>query len=122
MERYKDKEEWSQQEKNMIWNYTLLDSSTNRSYGNAIFSGKRRIIIGKDCGKNIPIPQLKRQDNNYVLDNSGVETEAESPFVPPCTKRVFLKYYSASYSENNYWTKNDAEQYKQDIQMCINKL
>ena len=52
----------------------------------------------------------------------GVETEAESPFVPPCTKRVFLKYYSASYSENNYWTKNDAEQYKQDIQMCINKL
>ena len=126
MERYKDKEEWSQQEKNMIWNYTLLDSSTNRSYGNAIFSGKRRIIIGKDCGKNIPIPQLKRQDNNYVLDNvldkSGVETEAESPFVPPCTKRVFLKYYSASYSENNYWTKNDAEQYKQDIQKCINKL
>jgi hypothetical protein len=32
-------------EKNQIWNFTLLDSSTNRSYGNSIFSAKRRIII-----------------------------------------------------------------------------
>ena len=30
-------EEWTSAEKNRIWNYTLLDSSTNRSYGNAIF-------------------------------------------------------------------------------------
>lgn len=30
-------EDWTTTEKNRIWNYTLLDSSTNRSYGNAIF-------------------------------------------------------------------------------------
>ena len=44
-------EVWTPEEKNRIWNYTLLDSSTNRSYGNAIFSAKRRVIIGKDQGK-----------------------------------------------------------------------
>jgi len=32
--------DWLQEEKNQIWNYTLLDSSTNRGYGNAIFSAK----------------------------------------------------------------------------------
>lgn len=121
MERYKDKEEWSQQEKNMIWNYTLLDSSTNRSYGNMIFSGKRRVIIGKDCGKNISIPLLKKKDNRNKMEWSE-ETSAESSFVPLCTRRVFLKYYSASYSDNNYWTKDDAQQYLNDIQDCIDKL
>lgn len=121
MERYKDKEEWSQQEKNKIWNYTLLDSSTNRSYGNMIFSGKRRVIIGKDCGKNISIPLLKKKDNRNKMEWSE-ETSAESSFVPLCTRRVFLKYYSASYSDNNYWTKDDARQYLNDIQDCIDKL
>jgi len=27
----------SQEEKNKLWNFTLLDASTNRSYGNAIY-------------------------------------------------------------------------------------
>lgn len=111
-------EKWTQEEKNKIENYTLLDSSTNRSYGNAIFSGKRRVIIGKDKGKLIPVPKLSK-DGKLVLSE---EKDAVSSFVPPVTKHVFLKYYSATAGNNNYWTKNDAEAYKKDIKSCLEKL
>ena len=36
--------------KNNIWNYTLLDSSTNREYGNHIFPYKRAYIAKKEEG------------------------------------------------------------------------
>ena len=109
--KFSPKEEWSPEEKNRIWNYTLLDSSTNRSYGNAIFSSKRRIIIGKDRGKWIPIPRLNK-DGQLVMSE---EKDAHSAFVPPVTKHIFLKYYSSSVGDNNYWTKEDATAYKNNI-------
>ena len=102
----------------MIWNYTLLDSSTNRGYGNAIFSGKRRIIIGKDKGVSIAIPKISK-DGKLLL---GEETKAKSSFVPPCTKQVFMKYYSATMSDPNYWTKVDAKSYLNNIEDCLKKL
>jgi hypothetical protein len=111
-------EEWSSDEKNRICNYTLLDSSTNRSYGNAIFSGKRRVIIGKDKRLSIAIPKIGK-DGKIQL---GEEKKAKSSFVPPCTKQVFMKYYSATMSDANYWTKVDAEGYLNDIKNCIKKL
>lgn len=111
-------EGWTQEEKNRIWNYTLLDSSTNRSYGNAIFSGKRRIIIGKDKGMSIAIPKIGKDGLLQV----GEDTKAKSSFVPPCTKQVFMKYYSATMTDANYWTKVDAVGYLNDIKACINKL
>ena len=111
-------EEWTPVEKNRIWNYTLLDSSTNRSYGNAIFSGKRRVIIGKDKGLSISIPKIGK-DGKIQL---GEEKKAKSSFVPPSTKQVFMKYYSATMSDANYWTKVDAEGYLKDIDDCIKKL
>lgn len=111
-------EEWTPVEKNRIWNYTLLDSSTNRSYGNAIFSGKRRVIIGKDKGLSIAIPKIGK-DGKLQL---GEEKKAKSSFVPPCTKQVFMKYYSATMSDANYWTEIDAEGYLKDIYDCIKKL
>lgn len=111
-------EEWTFAEKNKIWNYTLLDSSTNRSYGNAIFSGKRRVIIGKDKGELIAIPKISK-DGKLQL---GEKKKAKSSFVPPCTKQVFMKYYSATMSNANYWTKVDAEGYLNDIKNCIEKL
>ena len=111
-------EEWTPVEKNRIWNYTLLDSSTNRSYGNAIFSGKRRVIIGKDKGLSIAIPKIGK-DGKLQL---GEEKKAKSSFVPPSTKQVFMKYYSATMSDANYWTKVDAEGYLKDIDDCIKKL
>lgn len=111
-------EEWTPEEKNRIWNYTLLDSSTNRSYGNTIFSGKRRVIIGKDKGLSIAIPKIGK-DGKLQL---GEEKKAKSSFVPPCTKQVFMKYYSATMSDANYWTKVDAKGYLNDIDECIKKL
>lgn len=111
-------EEWTPVEKNRIWNFTLLDSSTNRSYGNAIFSGKRRVIIGKDKGLSIAIPKIGKEGKLQL----GEEKKAKSSFVPPCTKQVFMKYYSATMSDANYWTKVDAERYLKDIDDCIKKL
>ena len=97
----------------------LLDSSTNRSYGNAIFSGKRRIIIGKDKGISIALPKISKNGLLQV----GEDTKAKSSFVPPCTKQVFMKYYSATMTDANYWTKKvDAVGYLNDIKACINKL
>jgi hypothetical protein len=104
-------------EKNQIWNFTLLDSSTNRSYGNSIFSAKRRIIIGKDKGKLIPIPKIK--NNKLVVEE---EKNAQSSFIPPCTKQVFLKYYSAAYESPNYWEKSDAEAYRQDMMNTLKEF
>jgi len=101
-------------EKNQIWNFTLLDSSTNRSYGNSIFSAKRRIIIGKDKGKLIPIPKIRKK-NNVPDFYVGDEKDAQSSFIPPCTKQVFLKYYSSASTSPNYWGKSDAEAYQNNI-------
>ena len=116
--KFPQAEEWTGKDKNRIWNYTLLDSSTNRSYGNAIFSGKRRVIIGKDKGLSIAIPKIGK-DGKLQL---GEEKKAKSSFVPPCTKQVFMKYYSATMSDANYWTEIDAKGYLKDIDDCIKKL
>lgn len=70
---------------NSVGNLTLLDASTNRSYGNAIFPLKRRRIIG--------------------LDKAGC-------FVPTCTKNAFLKYYSSKVDEMLVWTRMDATEHQ----------
>lgn len=48
-----DAEPLGDEEKNMIWNYTLLDSSTNREYGNHIFPYKRAYIAEKERGHKL---------------------------------------------------------------------
>jgi len=65
-----------------IGNLTLLDSSTNRSYQNAIFPIKRNRIISLD---------------------------KKATFVPLCTKNVFLKYYSEHVDNMMFWTTQDSE-------------
>ncbi len=65
-------------------NLALLDSSTNRSYKNAMFPIKRKRIIHND-GRGV--------------------------FVPICTKNAFLKYYSTSLGEVMYWQEADARDY-----------
>src|SRR5574344_864750 len=92
-------------EKNLVWNYCLLDSSTNRSYGNAIFSAKRRTIIGKDQGKNFSI-----NDDLKISKEDGAIA-----FIPPCTKNVFLKYYNPATNILRAWSKADAEAYLLNI-------
>jgi len=65
-------------------NLTLLDATTNRSYGNAMFPIKRRRII---------------------------ENDKLGLFVPLCTKNVFLGYYSNINIESMYWQEEDAKNY-----------
>ena len=101
--------------KNQICNFVLLDASTNRSYGNAIFPAKRRIIIGKDMGKYIPIPKLRKKEGKFSIEIETKEIPAQSAFVPPCTKQVFLKYYSPVSSHPTTYSVDDAEAYRKNI-------
>ena len=57
----------AENEKDWIGNLTLLNSSINREYKNALFPQKLRTI--------------KRSDQ-------------EGEYIPPCTRYLFLKYYS----------------------------
>lgn len=115
-------EEWSSDEKNRIWNFALLDSHTNREYKNSIFSAKRRILIGKEKGEALELPEIGK-DGKVTLPENGAFNDAKSCFVPLCTKHVFLKYYSPSSDVSNYWTKEvDAPKYLEDIQNRINDL
>lgn len=108
----------SQIEKNKIWNFALLDSSTNRSYGNAIFPAKRRVIIGKDQGKRFFPPTV---DGNGAIVECKVQ-EGQSSFIPPCTKSIFLKYYNAASSDFNAWNKEDAIAYMNNIKDTLKEF
>ena len=90
----------------MVWNFTLLDSNTNRGYRNAIFPVKRRVIIGKDQGR------LYEVDENLEVKD---DKKREIAFVPPVTKNVFLKYYNPNVNNLQTWTKEDATAYKNNI-------
>jgi hypothetical protein len=114
---FPEEEHWSLENKNRIMNYVLLDSSTNRGYGNTIFSGKRRVIISKDKGVKIDLPQVTGSGKLDFKTKTAV-----SSFVPPCTRQVFLKYYSAVFGKSNEWTLADAAAYRNDILDCLNKL
>lgn len=72
-----------------LGNLTLLDSKTNRSYGNRPFVLKRQRIVQND---------------------------REGVFTPIATKNVFLKYYSHHATDILVWKEEDAEDYMQSIQ------
>ena len=95
----------SDEEKNKVWNFVLLDAGTNRGYGNAIFPSKRRTIIQKDQGIEVIIKE----------DLSVKEEIGAIAFVPPVTKNVFLKYYNTSVDDLRAWTRVDADAYKNNI-------
>ena len=96
-------------EKYAIWNLALLDSSTNKSYKNAIFPAKRRSIIGRDKGER------------YVIDDELNITTAPASitFIPPCTKNAFLKYYTPDSNNILTWSKHDAKLYLEDIKRVL---
>ena len=74
--------------KNSIGNLTLLDSETNRSYGNSLFCTKRRIIIDR----------IKQ----------GV-------FVPVATQYIFSKFYDEKGTNRSVWAREDMEAYQKYI-------
>ena len=71
-----------------ISNLALLDEKTNRGYKNAVFPLKRKYII--------------------ELDKTG-------GFVPICTKKAFLKYFSDYPPKISFWTQDDRKKYEQDL-------
>ena len=80
------------QEVNGLGNLTLLDSKTNRSYGNSPFVLKRQRIVQND---------------------------KEGVFTPIATKNIFLKYYSHHATDILVWQDKDAEDYMQSIQELL---
>ncbi len=74
--------------KNNIGNLTLLNAKINRSYGNALFPTKRRVIIEKD--------------------KLGY-------FIPICTKNVFLKYFNVNTLTGLTWKRQDILNYQDFI-------
>lgn len=86
--------------KDSIGNLTLLNSSINREYRNALFPKKLRT--------------LKRSDQ-------------EGAYIPVCTKYMFLKYYSnpqenVSAFSMMRWRAADQEEYTTAIKESINKI
>lgn len=72
------------EDKDNIGNLALLNSDINRSYGNAFFPTKRRLLI---------------------------EADMAGTFIPLGTKNVFLKYYSKDVNKHTRWTQKDIESY-----------
>lgn len=86
--------------KDSIGNLTLLNSSINREYKNALFPRKLRT--------------LKRSDQ-------------EGAYIPVCTKYMFLKYYSnpqgnVSAFSMMRWRAADQDEYTTAIKESINKI
>ncbi len=80
------------EEINNISNLALLNSATNRSYGNSFFPIKRLRIIHND--------------------SKGI-------FVPIATKNLFLKYYSRKFGDVMYWNTDDAGYYLDAIKSTL---
>ena len=104
------------EDKNKIWNFALLDSKTNRGYGNSPFPAKRRVIIGKEQGLKYSI-EIK---DGMV----GVESKLEVPtFIPVCTRNAFMKYYTTGQATNlTAWLKEDAEAYLNNMLSVIGEF
>lgn len=78
-----------------ISNLVLLDSTTNRSYGNAFFPVKRKRI------------QEREKNGIYIL---------------PCTKNVFSKSYSVNLSDLMNWNDSDAQNYLKEMKECLSNI
>ena len=135
-----EEDKWPDQEndKNKIWNYVLLDSGTNRGYGNSIFPAKRRSIIGKDRGIKYSVdetgqvlPTVEQEILLSRLMKQNILTDEEKEqlnelkkysavsFIPPCTRNVFMKYYTKQPNNLVEWGLNDAEAYLENIMILL---
>ena len=102
--------EWT----NKIYNFTLLDENTNKSYHNAIFSSKRLHIVGKELGL-LKVATWDRQSHG-ITEN---EVTVNSAFVPACTMKVFQKTWSTFQGDITSWTEDDALSYRSEIEKSI---
>ena len=82
----------NEEEKDNIGNLALLDVRTNRAYGNALFTTKRKAIIEKD---------------------------RQGGFIPLCTKNVFLKYFDLNGTSRTHWSPDDIKNYREVIEETL---
>lgn len=86
-------------EKYCIGNYVLLDERTNKSFHNALFPTKRRIIIAA---------------SGQQLDT--LDHEVHLAYIPPCTKAAFMKFYNTRPSVSlTQWTETDVKDYRKNL-------
>lgn len=78
-------------EKDYIWNFALLNGTTNKSYGNDIYPLKRKRIMN---------------DEFYI-------------YTPICTRAMFEKAYSHKLSNMMVWGRTDAKDYWDYICECL---
>ena len=97
-----------EEDKNKIFNFVLLDESTNKEYGNQIFPVKRAFIVNKEKGLKVRYSYEKGE----LVER---ESTREIAFVPPCTKNVFSKFYTTAPSTMMNWNTEDAEAYWKDM-------
>ncbi len=107
--------------KNQIGNFTLLDASTNRGYGNSIFHQKRRVIMAKDRRQSYQLQLEKLDSGVWEFKDVPVKNEEVSAFIPPVTRNVFMKYYSPQ-TDFNVWNKDDFNGYKEDIKELLSEF
>lgn len=80
-------------EKDFIWNFVLLNSKTNRSYGNNIYPIKRKRILADEF----------------------------TVYTPVGTRNVFEKAYSRRITQMTSWSPIDAKAYWTDIKTVVSK-
>lgn len=96
-------------DKDCIGNLVLLDRHTNRSFHNALFPTKRRIILEANGGQssNAQKDEKDEKDEKPVIKLS---------FIPLCTRQVFTKHFSTGPGMSlSAWTNTDFENYLTDI-------
>ena len=145
-EVFPEEEKWDEPDldKNKIWNYVLLDSNTNRGYGNSIFPAKRRSIIGKDRGIKYVVDlengvanihptkeeeielhslmeMMNRNDSQEKRLNELKKYSAVS-FIPPCTRNVFMKYYTKAPNNLLSWGQTDAKSYMENLLILLHEF
>lgn len=112
--------------KNKIGNFTLLDETTNKSYGNSIFPVKKMILMGKCRGWEFEFKEIRENDKEGGKI-TGFEIEAhpqekaengnghKAAFVPPVTMSAFLKAFNPIASNAWTWDSTDAKYYRKNI-------
>lgn len=77
-----------------IDNLALLDKGTNSSLSNLHFYKKRQRLIEK-------------------------ERDPSSNWIPPCTRNIFMKYYSPNGSSLYFWNRDDRDHYREALQRYL---
>jgi len=107
----KEKGTLDENERNKVWNFCLLDQSTNRSYGNSIFALKRKEILLRERGLDVDGAPLNHDSND--------KAKKRRVFIPACTLNAFTKFYSPETKDLSVWGEEDAIKYREAIYQTL---